>query len=69
VAARSLNRRPAAVVNRLSPARSQGGGSLIIAAAALPPNCHLPDILGCHVFRELLKQTAADRRYFVGSFM
>ncbi|WAQ95012.1 FGFR2-like protein, partial [Mya arenaria] len=67
VAARSLNRRQAAVVNGLSPARSQGGGSLILAAAALSPNCHLPDILGCHVSREPLKPTAADRRHFVGT--
>ncbi|WAQ96416.1 CL16A-like protein [Mya arenaria] len=66
VAARSLNRRPAVVVNGLSPARSQDGGSLILSAAALPPNCHLPDILGCHVSREPLKPTAANRRHFVG---
>ena len=61
MAARSLNRQLAAVVNGLFPARSQGGGSLILAAAALPSNCHLPDILRCHVSREPLKPTAADR--------
>ena len=55
VASRSLNRRPAAVVNKLSPARSKGGGSLILAVAVLPPNCHLPDILGCHVSRKPVK--------------
>jgi len=65
----SIAGRPAAVVNGLSLARSQGGGSLILAAAALPPNCHLPDILRCQVSRETLKPPAADMRHFVGSYM
>jgi len=64
MAARSLNRRPAAVVNGLSPARSQGGGCLI-TAAALPPNCHLRDILGCHVSRKPLKPTAFCWQFYV----
>jgi len=69
VAAWSLNRRTAAVINGLSPARSQGGGSLILAAAALTPYCHSPGILGCHVSREPLKPTVADMQHFVGSYM